>query len=158
MSPVGGLTRQSQGDFAVGSQIEVSPALAEEQSSREIRNAFIADDATMTMRGGTTALSEAFGEGRAIWDGWLTPGRRTLVASTEAFGVLDVDGSIVELSPDLGSGGMIQPRPMRAIEGLLFIPPGWLYAGSRKAAFPYSAGVVGINKGSKILHGTSTRE
>lgn len=148
------LARISQEDFSAGSQTEVAPTLIDERGVYEVLDGLFTDDGAIRQRGGSVNKSNAtFGsELRFLWDGFLKPGRRTLFANSADFGVLAAD----DLTPvNVGGPGMSAPLPAAETRGLLFLPGGWIYGGSRKTA-SYSAGTVSVTNGSKVITGAST--
>ncbi len=149
------LGREVQLDFSAGSQLDVAPHLIDPRGFYRAGNTLLDDDGSGYKRGGSQkAADAAFDDSlRGVWSGWLAPGRRTLVASTENFGVLAADDkTIVDLG---GAGFPTIPREPRAFQDLLFIPGGTIYGGSRKAA-DYSTGKVKFTKASAVVEGAGT--
>ncbi len=150
------LARTSQEDFRGGEQRDFAPHLIDQRCSYKLLNSMLDDDGSIYKRGGSVSVSNAgFGSaGRSVWEGWLLPGRRTLVACAASFGVLAADG----VTPvNLGGAGFPDvPKPMHAIQDLLFIGGGTIYGGSQKGA-DYSTGTVKVTKASKVLTGTATK-
>lgn len=151
MSPLGSIRQE---DFSAGEQRNVAPHLIDPRGVYAIENGLLSDDGSIFKRGGSKAIAKApLGlHMRNVWDGWLQPGRRTWLASTDRFGVLAADG----VTPvNLGGAGQTVPLPPRAVQDLLFIPGGMIYGGSRKAA-DYSTGKVKLTKGSSTVEGVGT--
>ncbi|RJQ12081.1 MAG: hypothetical protein C4558_02445 [Dehalococcoidia bacterium] len=128
-----GLLELTQDDFSAGEVRDVAPHLIDPRGLARIHNGILDDDGSVARRGGgVEKTASAFGtNGRLIWDGYLIPGRRTFVANTNDFGVLDSDD---ETMVNLGGAGLTYPKPAVEFEGLLFIGGGTIYGGSRKAA------------------------
>lgn len=148
------LGRLVQEDFGVGVQQNVAPHLIDPRGLYAAFNALFNEDGSVYKRGGSVAHSDtAFGSAlRGVWDGWLNPGRRTLLASPGDFGVLDSN----DASPvNLGGAGWTVPRVAREIEDLLFIGGGSIYGGSRKAA-DYVDGTVDVTQDSQTVTGNGT--
>lgn len=148
------LAEQLQDDFSVGMQTDVARHLIDSRGSLLISNGLLDDDGSIYLRGGSEARSNRrFGTGLTfVWDGWLRPGRRTLIASADDFGVLDSD----DATPiNLGGAGLTLPLPGRLIDELLFLPGGTIYGGSRKIA-NYTTGNVDLVNGSAAIVGHST--
>jgi hypothetical protein len=148
------LVRQKQDDFSVGAQRDIAPSLIDPRGVWDILNGLLEDDGAIYRRGGTVNKSDAaFGAAlRWIWDGYLKPGRRTVVANAADFGVLDAnDATIV----NVGGPGLSAPVAAAELGGLLFIPGGTIYAGSRKSA-NYTTGTVTLTNGSKLVTGAGT--
>lgn len=151
MSPLGTLRQE---DFSGGEQRNVAPHLIDPRAVYALENGLLNDDGSIYKRGGSQSVSNAAlgTHQRNVWDGWLQPGRRTFMASSDRFGVLAED----EATPvNLGGVGQTIPAPARAIQDLLFVPGGIIYGGSRKAA-DYSTGKVKVTQGSPIVEGVGT--
>jgi hypothetical protein len=119
-------------DVSAGIWRDSTPELVPPNGLFDLRNGFLNYDGTAYKRGGTVYHANAgFGSGRAIWDREMEPGQRTVFASATAFGVLDSD----DATP-IGLGGSGVAAPVRAayLNGLLFLPPGYIYGGSRKSS------------------------
>src|SRR5689334_11591285 len=103
------LATLSQFDFSVGEEGDVAPHLIDARGALRIYNGLLDEDGSIYRRGGTKYVSNAaFGTaGRFIWDGWMHPGRRTLIASPQDFGVLDTDDETVI---NLGGAGLDYPK------------------------------------------------
>lgn len=159
MAGVNGLERTLLDDFSAGAQLDVAPQLIDRRGSRLIRNGLLNDDGSVYERGGTIQKTNARLPGgvRFMWEGWLNPGRRTLLANDDDFYALGADD---ETPINLGGDGLHLPRTARVVQDLLFIPsaPGGIakiWGGSRKAA-PYSTGTITVTQGSKVVTGTGT--
>lgn len=149
------LSREAQLDFSGGEQRNVAPHLIDPRCFYAGENTLLVDDGSTFKRGGSVSVSNApFGSAlRYVWTGFLQPGRRTLLASTSAFGVLGSDG---KTPISLGGGGYPGiPKIARAFQDLLFIPGGKIWGGSRKAA-TYATGTVKVVNGSRTVIGTGT--
>lgn len=151
MSPLAAIRQE---DFSAGEQRNVAPHLIDPRGVYAIENGLLSDDGSIFKRGGSKAIATApLGlHMRNVWDGWLQPGRRTFLASSDRFGVLAADG---KTPVNLGGVGQTVPYPPRAVQDLLFIPGGTIYGGSRKAA-DYIAGKVKVTKGSSSVEGVGT--
>lgn len=146
---------QGQDSFLAGAQLNVAPHLIDPRGAARIENGLLNDDGSVYKRGGSIAHSEsAFGSaGKFVWEGQLLPGRRTVVASSSAFGVFATDDkAITSLG---GSGFSALPKTAVVFRDILWIGGGVLYGGSRKTA-DYSTGTVKVVKGSKIVTGSGT--
>lgn len=135
---------------------DVAPHLIDPRGLFSAIDGLYSDDGSIYRRGGSLSQSEAaFGSTlRGVWDGWLQPGRRTLIASSSAFGVLSSDDKAVVNLGGAGFPGV--PKVARELEGLLFIGGGTIYGGSRKSA-DYSDGTVETVKDSRTIKGTGTK-
>jgi hypothetical protein len=126
-------------DVSAGIWRDSTPELVPPNGLFDLRNGFLNYDGTAYKRGGTSYHSNATfgGSGRAIWDLEMEPGQRTVIASASAFGVLDVD----DATPiSLSGSGVAAPVRAAYLNGLLFLPPGYIYGGSRKSSnYPVSA-------------------
>lgn len=144
-----------QEDFSMGAVRSVARHLIPSAGVYSLENGLLDADGSVYRRGGSEYLSNAvFGAGglRWVWDGYLAGGQRTVFADSNDFGVLAADG----VTPvNLGGAGLTAPVRAVAIGGMLFIPGGTIYAGSRKAA-DYSAGTVSVTQGSKVVTGAGT--
>lgn len=121
----------------------------------DLLNGLTDEDGNIYKRGGSEYHStSAFGSTglRWIWDGYLTPGRRTVFAKSDDFGVLDAD----DVTPvNIGGPGLTTPVKPAVLKGLMFIPGGTVYGGSRKTA-DYSTGTVTATNGSRTVTGSGT--
>lgn len=147
----------AQRDFAAGAVRSTARHLIPESGVYSVENGLLDEDGSIYRRGGTEYLSNAaFGTGlRWVWDGFFPVGQRTLFASSSAFGVLAADG----VTPILVSGAEGLAAPVRAAQvgGMLFIPPGRVYAGSRKVGPYITIGTtIAVTQGSTTVTGTGT--
>lgn len=152
MSP---LVVDRQEDFGGGAQQAVAPHLIDARCFYTTMNGMLEDDGSVFKRGGSVKHTKAaFGTSlRSVWEGNLIPGRRTLVASSSAFGVLAAnDEEVLNLG---GVGFPTTPKPAVAYHNLLFIGGGVIYGGSRKTA-DYSTGTVTVTQGSATVTGSGT--
>lgn len=149
-----GLGTLRQEDFSAGEQRDVSPHLIDPRGVYGLTNYLLNDDGSAYGRGGSALVSNApLGtHGRWVWNGFLQPGRRTLVAASNRFGVLAADNKTII---DLGGAGLRLPKPAVAVQDLLFIGGGTIYGGSRMAA-DYSAGTISVIAGSTTVEGAGT--
>jgi hypothetical protein len=144
-----------QRNFSGGFWANPSRELIPENGVAKARNALLEEDGTIFRRGGSEYLTSAFGTDlRFLWDGYLTAGDRTLVASTTDFGVVDQAGTGLV---NLGGSGTDGQRPA-AGTGMVFVPCGSsgvgtvaVYAGSRKGS--YSFGDITTTDGSTTVTG-----
>lgn len=143
-----------QQDFGAGAFRSVARQLIPRNGVWSLQNMLLDEDGNPYKRGGDRALTgAAFGSGlRMVWDGFLVGGQRTFVASTDDFGVLDAAGTSVV---NLGGAGTEVPLPVAVLGGVMYLPGGVMYAGSRKTAV-YSAGTVAVTHDSAALVGTGT--
>lgn len=141
-----------QEDFSAGSVLNVARHLIDERGARKIRNGLLGEDGSVFKRGGSISHSaEPFDdELRWIWEGYLAPGRRTVFASPDNFGVLDSDD---ETPLDLGGAGLTLPANAKEINGLLFIGGGIIYGGAQTETADYSTGTVTTTNGSATIEG-----
>lgn len=150
-----GLAKLAQDDFAAGSVRSVARHLIPANGVYSIENGLLDMDGVIYRRGGSEFFSNAaFGSGglRWVWDGYLAAGQRTVLADANDFAVLAAD----DATPvNLGGSGLAAPVRAVAVAGMLFIPGGTIYAGSRKAA-DYSAGTITVTLASKVVTGAGT--
>lgn len=143
-----------QDDFSAGKISDVAPALIDPRGLFESINGLYGEDGSNFRRGGTAYKSNA-GLGSSgqtfLFDGYFDAGQRTFFANSADFGVLGGD----DATPvNLGSDGLPYPKGSALLDSCLFIGGGYIYGGSRKAA--YSAGTVTLTNGSKTVTGSST--
>lgn len=154
-----GFDRIAQSDWASGMWQAVARHLIPRNGTFDLLNTLLDDDGLAYRRGGSEYKSNA-GLGTAglrwIWDGQLSPGARTLVASATKFGVLDADdATILDIGTGAGATGLAGPTRAAQVGDLLFIGGGTIYGGSRKTA-NYSTGTVTTTLASKTLTGAGT--
>lgn len=147
------LEHTAQLDWAAGMFQSIAPHLIPQNGAWKITDGLLDDDGSIYQRGGNEYLSTvAFGERIPfVWDGYLGPGRRTVIANPDDFGVLDGG----EVPVNLGLGGLTFPRRAVELDGMLFIGGGTMYGGSRKAAV-YSTGTIEVTQGSTTVEGSGT--
>jgi hypothetical protein len=147
------LARSAQLDFSAGMFRAVARHLVPANGAWDLLNYLLDEDGSPYRRGGGEFLStSAFGSSlRFLWDGFLTPGQRTVIANPDDFGVLDA----AEAPVNLGLGGLAAPKRAVELAGMLFIGGGTIYGGSRRTA-GYSAGTVAVTNGSKTVTGSGT--
>lgn len=145
----------AQDDFASGMERDVAPHLIDGSGAYDLENFLLDEDGNPYKRGGTTYQSNA-GLGSSgltwLWNGYLSPGRRTVFANSADFGVLDSDD---QTPKNLGGAGLSAPKQAAAINDYLFIGGGAIYAGSRKTA-SYSTGTVSLTNGATTVTGVGT--
>jgi hypothetical protein len=122
----------------------------------QIDGLYEADGAAFA-RGGTSGITDALSTPASnptpwVFDGYFDAGERTVFASDDDFYVVDSDG---HTPINLGSDGMLVPKPSALIESMLFIGGGYIYGGSRKTA-NYTTGTVTFTNGSKTVTGSGT--
>lgn len=141
-----------QSDFSAGMFRSVARHLIPDNGAYDLVNLLLTDDGSTFRRGGTSYLSTAALDTSllSIWDGFLTPGQRTVIASPNSFGVLDASEGVI----DLGGSGTATPKRAAELAGLLFFGD-HLYGGSRKTV-AYSTGTVSVTAGSNVITGTGT--
>lgn len=143
-------------DFASGMVRDVAPPLIDPRGAYDIRNMVLTEDGALKRRGGaedvTTSDFDESANGCIFqWTGQTSVGLRTLVASEDNFGVLD--GTSIT---NLGGDGLANPVRPAYIAGLLFIPGGYIYAGSLKGgSYTTSGGNTYLTAGSKTVTDTS---
>lgn len=149
-----GLAKLTQEDYAAGSVRSIARHLIPANGVYSIENGLLDDDGSIYRRGGSEYMSSgAFGASlRWVWDGFLPAGQRTVFASNAAFGVLAAD-NVTPVS--LGGAGLAAPVRAVAVGGMLFLPGGVMYGGSRMAA-DYSTSTVTVTNGSKVVTGAAS--
>lgn len=150
-----GLAKLRQEDYAAGSVLSIARHLIPANGVYAIENGLLDDDGSIYRRGGSEYMSNAaFGSGglRWVWDGYLPAGQRTVFADASDFGVLGSDNAT---PVNLGGAGLAAPVRAVVVGGMLFIPGGTIYGGSRKAA-DYSTGTVSVTNASKTVTGVSS--
>lgn len=153
-----------QQDFSVGA-FRAGALEREPDGAAETIVGLIGDDGLPYRRGGATDKSGSLGGAglAGMWDGYLLPGRRTVLLSSAVgapMGVLDVDDSTVIT---FTGPPAVRSNPVRPVElnGILYIPPdvkgGFAaeYGGTRSTA-PYSTGTVSVSAGSTAVVGVGT--
>lgn len=148
-----GLDKIGQNDFSAGAFRGVARHLIPANGVYRAENVLLDDDGSLYARGGAAVLSTAaFGTGlRWVADLFLAAGRRTVIASSSAFGVLDA----AEAPVSLGGAGVTTPPTVAVLGGVAYIGGGTMYAGSRKSA-DYSTGTVTVTNGSATVTGVGT--
>jgi hypothetical protein len=150
-----GLVKIGQDNFSAGAFRSVARHLIPRSGVYTTLNGLYDEDGSIYRRGGSEYQSNG-GLGttglRFIWDGQLSPGARTLVASSSKFGVFDVDDQTII---DMGGSGLAGPTRAVAVGGMLFLGGGTIYAGSRKAA-DYSTGTITGTQNSAVITGAGT--
>ncbi len=149
-----GLATLRQDDFAAGAVRSIARHLIPPNGAYSIENALLDSDGSIYRRGGSEYMSNAaFGGGlRWVWDGHFAAGQRTVMANVDDFGVLAADN----VTPvNLGGAGLAAPVRAVVVAGMLFIPGGAIYGGSRKAA-DYGAGTITVTVGSKTVTGAGS--
>lgn len=143
-----------QEDYSAGMVRDVAPHLIPSDGAYDIQNGLLNEDGSVYRRGGSVNKSgAAFGSGLTFtWDGYMTVGRRTLIANSADFGVLDSNDSTVV---NLGNAGLPYPAGAAYLKGMLFLGGGFIYGGSRKTA-NYTTGTVETVDGDATLIGTGT--
>lgn len=147
----------AQEDFSAGMVTASAPHLIPANGAREITNGLLDEDGSIYRRGGSSYVSntpfELVSGGLTwIWHGHLVAGARTVFATDGSFGVLAADGA----TPiDLNGPGLTRAAHAAVVNGMLFIPGGYVYGGSLKSA-PYSTGTIAVTQGSKTMTGTGT--
>lgn len=148
-----GLEPTKQDDFAAGAIRSAARHLISSRGTYDVLNGFHDDDGSIYRRGGNKLRSAVATAPRWVWDGVVGPGlQRTVLATVAAFQVLDADDTA---RVALGGAGLAAPVKPAVLDGILFIPGGTLYGGSRKAA-DYSTGTVSLTLGSKVVTGAGT--
>ncbi len=145
-----------QDDFSLGMVRSDAPHLIPPNGAWDIKNGTLTDDGSVMKRGGSVhySASDPFGTGnRLLWNGHLTPGRRTFFGGPWGYGVLDGTTPVGLGGVGTGGASVTRPVPLTEIEGLLFIPGGYIYGGSLKSA-PYATGTVSLTNGSKTVTGS----
>lgn len=151
------LAVEGQNDFGAGSQLEVAAHLIATNGFRNCENALLDDDGSAYKRGGSVKFgAAAFGtHGKAVWEGIMGPGRRTVVACETDFGVTATEAKGTAIV-NLGGPGFPQlPGTFTYFQHMLFISGGTIYGGSRKAA-DYGTGTIAVTQGSAVVKGSGT--
>lgn len=119
-----------QQDFGGGMNVAVRPELIPDNALVTALNGLYDEVGNVYRRGGSTMRSlSRLGAGEPLtflWDGWLTAGQRTLMASASRFGTVSADGAVL----DLAGSGVPKPARAAAMGGMLFIPGGTTYNGT----------------------------
>jgi len=128
--PTVGLDRiAQQRDFSRGMFRGIREDLIPPNGAEDITNGLLDNTGSVYRRGGTTfRTDERFSTATwlpMIWDGYLTGGQRTVIASTAQFGT--VSGSTTTV---LGASGMAAPGRPAAFMGTLYFPGGQTYNGT----------------------------
>jgi hypothetical protein len=121
-----------QRDFSAGSFPGVSRDEIPRNGVEHAVNCLIADEGDLYRRGGGTWKSTAFAAAdlRYIWDGYVSAGRRTFISGPGTHGVIAAD-DVTPISLSVaGMDGLYKPA---AAEGLLVLPGGKLWGGSRQS-------------------------
>ena len=123
-----GLDKVTMRDFSAGMFRGVREDLIPENGAYDITNGLLDNTGNIYRRGGSSYRNTSnFGSVIPfVWDGWLTAGQRTLIASTSAFGILNGDGSVTSLA----GGGVAAPLRVTTIGGKLYIPGGQTFDGT----------------------------
>lgn len=92
----------------------------------DLTNTLLTRNGGFFKRGGAAYRATAFGAGlRFIWDGWLSSGQTTLVASTAAFGKV-ASGAV----SSIGGSGLTRAGRPAVYEGKIYMPGGFTYDGT----------------------------
>lgn len=153
-----GLASLRQTSFAAGMWRATARNLMDERSAWLMRNLLLDDDGVPYLRGGVEFKSEAtdgtsFATGLTwVWDGYLVPGQRTIVASQSAIGLLDADDVGITKIADVG---LPNPPSHAIVGGLLVIGRAQgakLYGGSRMTSNVNTT--VTVANGSAVVSGS----
>src|SRR6185312_5642962 len=149
-----GLSWQLLEDFSGGMYRNASLDRLPRNASFEILNGLLDLQGGIFRRGGSVYRSNsAFGSGlRWIWDGYLTSGHVTLIASTGAFGRLNGDGTVT----NLGEGGVTAPPRVAVYEGKMYFPGGKTYDGTSWGTTEKTGSSVTI-AANRLLIGSGSR-
>jgi hypothetical protein len=148
------LSLEQQTDFSAGAFQGIARHLIPRNGLYEALNSLLDDSGSVYKRGGSSVFSTSDFAGGApllLFDGFVSAGQRTLFANPTAFGVLDAANAPL----NLGNGGVPGPRRGVVIGGVAVLPPGKLYAGSRKTA-NYTTGTITTTNGSAVITGAGT--
>lgn len=138
---------------AVASTIDIDAAQLIQESTASIYFDGSTGNAQWNGTANASTSTELLGTGLTfIFDGYLDPGRRTVVANSSDFGVLSSDDATVG---NLGGAGLSEPAVSCLLNGHMFIGGGGMYGGSRKTS-TYSTGTVSITSGTKTVTGVGT--
>jgi hypothetical protein len=145
----------AQQDYSVGIVRGMGPEHIDPRALFDHINGLYEDDGGAYKRGGSIAHSNAIATPAShpmvwVWDGYFDAGRRTVCAAQDDFYALGADDQSLV---NLGSDGLIVPKPSAFLEGMLFIGGGYIYGGSRKTA-NYSTGTISLTNGSKTVTGS----
>lgn len=128
------LVKVAQENFSGGMWRSAARHLIDERATYDLLNFLLDDDGSIYRRGGTVYKSNAkFASGALtfLWDGYLGPGQRTVMATTAKLGILGED----DATPvEVGGAGVATSACGSVVGGMLFIDGGLIYAGSRKKA------------------------
>lgn len=126
--PTLGLDRVVQADFSAGMFRGVREDLIPENGVYDIANGLLDNTGAIYRRGGSSYRTTAnFGTRITfVWDGWLSSGQRTVVASESSYGVVNSDGSVSSIA----GGGRPTPARGAVLGGVLYLPGGVTFDGS----------------------------
>jgi hypothetical protein len=132
-----GLDRLTQTDWRAGMFRGVRQEQIPQDGAYDLFNTLLNEDGGTYRRGGSSYRSTAaFGTALTfLWDGWLTGGQRTVIASPTALGLLNTDGSVTSL----GGSGLSAPARAAAMNGVLYLPGGVTYDGTSLGSATKSA-------------------
>ncbi len=146
------LTRLVQDDFSAGAFRGTARHQIPKNGSYTLSNLLVDDTGALYRRGGTQHVTPTLDrELRWVWDGKLAGGQRTVAASPQQLGVLSNDETRMI---GFGFGGTALPPSHCVLDGVLYIAPGFAYAGGRKLST--ATGTANITNGSKVVTGTGT--
>lgn len=132
----------------------VAPHLIPENGVADIRNGLLEEDGSIYRRGGTTYRSTSgFGTNLTfVWDGTLSAGVRTVIASPTAYGRLNGDGTVTNLA----GGGLTAPHRAAVVKGILVLPGGTTYDGTTVATAGRAATYY-ASAASRLITGEGAR-
>lgn len=137
-----------QDDFSAGAFRAGARHLIPSEGTYDVLNGLHDDDGSIYRRGGSGYVSNASFDTshRWIWDGVLAGGQRTVVSGDTSLWVLAADDVT---GINLG-GTPTAPVAPAVLDGMLFLPDGQIYAGSRKVA-NHSTGTVAVTINSRTV-------
>lgn len=148
---------EAQRDFSAGIVVDVGPHIIDPRAVRDHINGLYEEDGSAYKRGGSAAHSTQLASPASnplswLFDGYFDVGQRTVAASQSDFYVLASNDATLT---NLGSDGLVSPKPSVLVESMLFIGGGYIYGGSRKTA-TYSTGTVALTQATYDSNGTCT--
>lgn len=149
-----GLSRQVLQDFSGGIFRNAALDRIPANGSFDILNGLLDLQGGIYGRGGSVYRSVAtFGTSlRWIWDGWLSTGQVTLLASPAAFGRLNNDGTVTSL----GEAGLAAPVRPAVYEGKLYFPGGKTYDGTSWSTYSEPGSFVTV-AGNRLISASGSR-
>lgn len=120
-------------------------------------NALFDDDGDVYRRGGVTRFLSLAAAPTFLWSGWLGTTYCLLIGNATKMWCGDGVGGVNTtwwFVTDLGGPGVARPVRPAIVSDLIFLPTGFVWGGSTKAA--YSTGTITTTVGSPIVTGAGT--